>query len=129
MKKNYVKSQYTETWVENGIIIQTLYAAIKEISLPIAKQLVLDRKSSSKGSVMPVLVIVSNAVNVDRETSKYYQEKEPYEDICAIALYIDNWVAKVIGNLVFKVKKNPVPIELFNNKSKALLWLEQYKKS
>lgn len=42
-------------------------------------------------------------------------------------MLIDNWVAKGIGNLVFKVKKNPLPIEFFNNKAKAITWLEQYK--
>ena len=127
MKENLTQSQFTETWIENGILFQLLNPAIKEISLPIAKQLVMDRNNASKGNAMPVLVIVGNAVNVDREANKYYQETEPYQNIKAIAMFIDNWVAKVIGNLVFKIKKNPVPIEFFNNKNKALLWLEKYK--
>lgn len=127
MKENLTQSQFTETWMENGILFQLLNPEIKEISLPIAKQLVLDRNTAAKGKAMPVLVIVGNAVNVDREANKYYQEIEPYQNIIAIAMYIDNWVAKVIGNLVFKIKKNPVPIEFFNNKNKAILWLEKYK--
>ena len=127
MKENLTQSQFTETWIENGILFQLLNPAIKEISLPIAKQLVMDRNNASKGKAMPVLVIVGNAVNVDREANKYYQETEPYQNINAIGMYIDNWVAKVVGNLVFKIKKNPVPIEFFNNKNKAILWLEKYK--
>ena len=127
MKQNLILSEFTETWAEKGVIIQKLNLSIKEISLPIAKQMVMDRKIVTNEIPMPILVIVGNVVNVDRASTKYYQEDEPYLNIQAIAMLIDNWVAKVIGNLVFKVKKNPVPIEFFNSKAKAIAWLEQYK--
>jgi hypothetical protein len=128
MKENYLKSDYTETWIENGMIIQVLNSRLKEVDLAIAKQLVADRKAVSAGNTKrPVLVIVGNVVNVNKEANKYYAEEEPYNNILAIALVVDNYVAKVIGNLVFKLKKQPVPIELFNNKEKALNWLDKYK--
>jgi hypothetical protein len=127
MRQNYVKSDFTESWLEDGIIVQVLNSKLNEVNLTIAKQFVLDRQLASGGVIRPVLVIVQNVVNINKEANKYYEEEEPYKNISAIAMFIDNYVAKVIGNLVFKFKTQPVPIELFNNKEKAVKWLEKFK--
>ena len=129
MIENYVKSDYSETWLENGIIIQHINPKINEIDILAAKQLIADRKNATGQAIKKslVLVIVNNAVNVNKEAKKYYEEEDPYVNIIAIAMVMDNFIASVMANLVFKLKKNPLPIEFFNNKVKALKWLEKYK--
>ncbi len=129
MKENYVKSDYSETWLENDIIIQAINLTVNEVSLVMAKQFVSDRKEAS-GSVeriVPVLVIVNNAVNINKDAKEYYELEEPYVNIRAIAMVMDNYIASFVANLVFKIKKNRVPTEVFNNRDKALKWLEKYK--
>ena len=127
MKENYTKSEFSETWLKDGIIIQVINPDIHEISLAAAIQLIKDRKTASGLQIeRPVLVVVNNAVNTSKEAKKYYEEDEPYLNIKAIAMVMDNYVSKVIASLVFKMKKNPVPIEFFNNKEKAVRWLEKY---
>jgi hypothetical protein len=129
MKENYVKSNYSETWLENGIIIQNIDPKVNEVNFEVAKQLVNDRQKAagSTSKMMPVMVIANNAVNINKEAKKYYEEEEPYINIKAIAMIMDNFITSFIVNLVFVLKKNPVPTEVFNNTTKALKWLEKYK--
>jgi hypothetical protein len=127
MKENYVKSDCSETWIENGIVVQDINPKLNEVTLPIAKQLIADRKAASGGKRVAVLVIVNNTVNINKETKQYYKEPEPYLNINAIAMVMDNFIATFVANLVFIFKENPVPTEFFNNREKALKWLEKYK--
>ncbi len=128
MKENYVSSHYSETWLEDGIIIQTINPTINEINLLMAKQFVKDRKaaSGSEEKIVSVLVIVNNALNINQEAKKYYELEESYINIKAIAMVMDNYIASFVASLVFKIKKNRVPTEVFNNKEKALKWLGKY---
>ena len=129
MKENYVKSNYSETWLENGIVIQNIDPKVNEVNFEIAKQLVSDRQKAagSTNKMIPVMVIANNAVNINKDAKKYYEEEEPYVNIKAIAMIMDNFITSFIVNLVFKLKKNPVPTEVFNNTAKAQKWLEKYK--
>ena len=128
MKENYVSSHCTETWLEDGIIIQAINPTINEINLAMAKQFVIDRKAASglEEKTVSVLVIVNNALNINQEAKKYYELEEPYINIKAIAMVMDNYIASFVARLVFKIKKNRVPTEVFNNKEKALKWLGKY---
>ena len=129
-KENYVKSAYAETWIEDGIIVQSVNPAISELNLQMAKQLVADRKiaSGAEERVVAVLVIPNNSINIDKDVKEYYNMSEPYVNINAIAILIDNPIILFIINIVlaFSRKKN-VPTEIFNSKEKALRWLAQYK--
>jgi len=129
-KENYVKSAYAETWLEDGIVVQSVNPAISELNLQMAKQLVVDRKiaSGAEERAVAVLVIPNNSINIDKDVKEYYNMSEPYVNINAIAILIDNPIILFIINIVlaFSRKKN-VPTEIFNSKEKALRWLTQYK--
>ncbi len=127
MKENYIVSKYSETWLEHGVIIQVLNQEYSEVDLPMARQLVEDRKIAAGNAIRPVLVEVKNVISVRKEAKKYYNLPDSYQNLSAIAMLIDNYIAKTIGNIVFKLQNNPVPTELFNDRSKALNWLEKYK--
>lgn len=129
MKENYVKSDYSQTWLENEIVIQDIDPKVTEVNLVMAKQFVADRKaaSGSQDRIVSVLVIVNNAININQEAKKYYELEDSYINIKAIAMLMDNYIASFVASLVFKIKKNRVPTEVFNNKNKALKWLEKYK--
>ena len=129
MKENYVKSDYAQTWLEDAIVVQDIDPKVTVVSLAMAKQFVSDRKTASGAEerMVPVLVIVNNAVNIDDEAKKFYELEDSYINIKAIAMVMDNYIASFVANLVFKIKKNRVPTEVFNNRTKALKWLEKYK--
>jgi hypothetical protein len=128
MKENYIVSKYSETWLEHGVVIQVLNQEYTEVDLPMAIQLVEDRKIAAGNTIRPVLVEVKNVISVRKDAKKYYNLPDSYQNLSAIAMLIDNYIAKTIGNIVFKLQNNPVPTELFNDRAKALNWLEKYKK-
>lgn len=126
MKQNYVMSKFSETWFEDGVVYQIIAIEVKKISVDIAKQLVKDRNyamSDVQGKV-PVLVVVNNAISVEKEAKHYYDTESPYDNITSIAMLMDNYLARVVGNFVFLFDKQPVPISFFNDRQKALDWLK-----
>ena len=126
MKQNYVKSKFSETWLEDGIVIQVIAIEVKKISREIAIQLVKDRNYAMTNFLgnVPVLVIVNNAISVEKEAKHYYDTEQPYDNIKAIAMLMDNYLARLVGNFVFLFDKQPVPISFFNDQSKAIEWLK-----
>lgn len=125
--RNYTKSNCSESWLNRNIVYQVVDPTIKRINLKIAKQLVHDR-TLAMGDLKDVLVlvVVNNAISVDKEAKKYYDTEEPYMNIRAIAMIMDNYIARMIGNLVFLLNKQLVPTVFFNNEEKALVWLHKF---
>lgn len=128
MKENYVESIYAETWLEDGIIYQIIKPSVTIIDITIAKQLVADRiKASNSSSVRPVLVEISKVKSLTKETKDYYNQEEPYKYISATAMLVDSYVKRLIAQVLTKVNRPPIPLNIFNSKEKALKWLEKYK--
>lgn len=127
MEVNHVESNYASTWLENGVVYQVIKPNFKTCDILMAKQLVEDRIMASKGTVCSVIVILSNILDIDKETRQYYATGEPYRNITAIAMIMDNYVVRLLGDLVYFLNKPPVPITFFKDKKKALKWLEEYK--
>lgn len=124
-----VTSDYAKTWVEDDVIHQVIDPSVVRITLEIAKQFVADRKEASGYAdfPMPVLVTVNNAISVEKEAKAYYALPESYKGLSAIAMLMDNYIARMIGNLVFKINKQNTPTQFFTSTDKALLWLNQFK--
>ncbi len=128
VKNNYTKSEYSETWTSEGVIFQIISPKVKKITLEVAIQLVEDR-NTAMGIVKfdsPVFVKVNNATSIDSKASAYYKTSEPYIGIKCIAMVVDNYAARLVGNLVFSVKRSHVPTAFFNSEEKAMLWLKNY---
>ncbi len=130
-KKNFKKSDYSETWLQNGIIYQRISPHIVKVDLKTAKLLVADRINASGVSKadLPVLCFVNNAINLKRETNEYYRKPDSYIGIKAIAMILDNYTARIVAELVFIIKKPVVPISFFNTEEKAVKWLNTIKQS
>ncbi|HEX8547981.1 MAG TPA: hypothetical protein VF691_13555 [Cytophagaceae bacterium] len=128
MIENLVVSEFAETWLEDGLVIQVLNQRFAIVNLEMALQLIKDRKSASAGAPKrPVLVDVGNVIDTDKDAKRYYREEGPYVNISAIAIVTDNFIALAVGSIVFKLKKNPVPVEFFNDRNKAKRWLNKFK--
>ena len=128
-KRNYIKSNFSESWYshEHSIVYQVISPKIKKINLEIAKQLVNDRKHAA-GNIsikVSVLVVVNNAVSVDPEAKKFYNEPEAFANINSIAMLMDNYVAKLVGTVIFLIKKPLVTTAIFNSEAKAIEWLKK----
>jgi len=128
MNNNHYKSEFSESWLSNGVVHQVISPKVKQINLKIAKQLVADRSFAmgGVGLTLPVFVIINNAKSVDAEAKAYYKTKEAYQNISAIAMLIDNHIARLVGRLIFIINPPSVPTALFNSEEKAFDWLKNY---
>ena len=119
MKHNYSKSNFSETWQEDGIIVQVISPKVKKVTLEIAQQLIEDRvEALGKGGTakLPVLVYVNNAISVDSQAKKLYETGAPYHNIPALAMVMNNYISRAVGSLVFLFDRQPIPISFFNSK-------------
>lgn len=128
MKENLVDSEFSQTWVENGIIHQVIKPHLKKFDIVVAKALVADRIKACKpveGISFPVILELKNMVTIDKETRQYYSLKEPFKHLSKIAIIVDNYVGKLMGNLVYRINVPPIPMEFFNDREKAIRWLQK----
>lgn len=126
-RQNLVKSQYSETWLNDGVVYQMISPQIFKVNLEIAKQLVEDRKQASGDFVkLPVIVFLNNATNIQNEAKKFYRTTESYENITALALVMDNYTARLVATLVFNIQKPIIPTNVFNSEQKARKWLQKF---
>ena len=126
--KDPIESDFSYTWVENGIIYQVIKPHLKKFDIIVAKALVHDRIKECKpveGISLPVILELKNMVTIDKETREYYSLKEPFKHLSKIAIIIDNYVGRLLGNLVYKINVPPIPMAFFNDKEKAIQWLQK----
>ncbi|MEO2061213.1 MAG: hypothetical protein ABGW76_14140 [Mesonia sp.] len=122
---NYIRTDYAEIYLENGILIFN-YFNIPNFDLKAAKKIVDDRISLQKEKAYPILCDMS-AINYPNIEAKKYLAFEGSLLIKAVA-YI---VAMDIPNhlLDFFIEINPprVPTKIFYQRDKAIEYLQHYK--
>jgi hypothetical protein len=126
MKESLIDSEFSHTWVENGIIHQVIKPHLKKFNMTVAKALIADRIKACQpieGVSFPVILEINNMVTIDKETREYYSSKEPFTHLSKIAIIIDNYVGRLMGNLVYKINVPPIPMAFFNDRQKAIQWL------
>jgi hypothetical protein len=128
MKENLAESEFSQTWFENGIIHQVIKPHLKKFDMVVAKALIADRIKACqpvKGVSFPVILEMKNMVTIDKETREFYSLKEPFNHLSKIAIVTDNYVGRLLGNLVYRINVPPIPMVFFNDKKKALEWLQK----
>src|SRR5688572_17656347 len=98
MKESYFENEYAEMWIENGVVFQ-VYKKDLIINIDIARRLFQDRLKVSDSITRPVFVDITNLVSIDRASMKYYKKSEVVQYISATAIYIDNYITRLIGNV------------------------------
>ena len=74
---------------------------------------------------VPLLIYLSNSPVPDKETRKFSAEQVPVI-YSAMAMVSNPGLAKFIMNILFAVKKPPIPMKSFINDNEAKEWLRQY---
>lgn len=126
MKEGYYQDNFSEMWIENGIGYQ-VYKPGLEITIDIARQMVIKRVEAFNGVARPVFVDIRNLVSIDGESRKYFASKEAGQLILAGAIYMNNPITKWFGNVFLTLDRPQPPARLFTDRNKALNWLEQWK--
>lgn len=120
------RSRYAEYWVQNNILYTRIINPLT-INLAVAKQLVEDRRSFTKGTPFISLLDIEKVKASTREARKFMASEKASKELLAVALVTDETVSNVIGQ-IYIARHNPViPTQVFQYEEKALQWLDQFK--
>lgn len=98
-----------------------------KITLEVAKNVVNKRLEFTNGKPYPMLVQGIKVAAMEKEARDFFSTPKGIEGVKAGAIYVDSVFHSFLGNFFLKVSKPNIPAKIFNNKDKAIKWLEQYK--
>lgn len=118
-----IKGEIADYLLEDGILYsysKPLKRTVKNIADNIALV-----KSITGGKKVPLLIYLSNSPVPDKETRKFSTEQLPNVYI-AMAMVSKPGLAKLIMNILFRLKPPPIPMKSFSDDKEAKEWLKQY---
>ena len=126
MKASVINTDYSEMWLEDGIIHQ-VYKPNLIITIQVAKAMVQDRLRISEGITRPMFVDIRNLVAIDSESREYFSSDEAVYLLSAGAILLGSslkyYIAGLAGNVFLTMDRPKIPAKLFNNKERAIKWL------
>jgi len=125
MEKNFIKNDYIEFWLENGILFSRFQEGV-EIDLEKMKGVVRSREEISNGKEQYWLYDITRVKFITKE-ARDYADKYGQNYLKAVAVIVDSHITKFIYNTYIKLKKPIMPFLVFTNKEKALEWLLEIK--
>ena len=107
-----------------GGILYSYSKSPKRTIKNITENIALIKKITANKSI-PLLIYLNNPSVEDNETHEFFKEQLPIP-YTAIALVSKLWFSKLIMNMLFKLKTQPIPMRYFSDDEKARKWLTQY---
>ena len=117
------KGEIADYWFEDGILI-SLSKSIKRTVENISGNVALVKQITGNKPV-PLLIYLSPSPVPDKATRKFSTEKLP-EVYTAMAMVSKPGLAKLIMNILFRLKPPPIPIRSFSDDEEAKTWLKQF---
>jgi hypothetical protein len=106
-----------EARMKDGVV-ETLETAKRNLEL--GNELV------GEGEAKPMLLVLGGMLNLSSEARRFYAECERYShDVCKIAIVMDSYISRVIGNVFIGLSRTETPISLFTDEGKAVTWLKK----
>jgi hypothetical protein len=110
-------------WFDEGILVSLSKSPQRTVEN--IKSNVRLVKEITNNKPVPLLIYLSNSPVPDRETRKYATEQLPVI-YSAMAMVSKPGLAKFIMNILFALKKPPIPIKSFTDDIEAKKWLRSY---
>lgn len=82
-------------------------------------------KSITNNQVVPLLIYLVDSPIPDKATRRFSTQKLP-EIYSAMAMVAQSGLSLFIMNLLFKMKKTPIPMKSFTDDKEAKIWLTQF---
>ncbi|MBS1577585.1 MAG: STAS/SEC14 domain-containing protein [Bacteroidetes bacterium] len=110
-------------WFENGILVSLSKSPKRTVENLKANVELVKRITNNKPT--PLLIYLSNSPVPDKDARKYSTEQLPVI-YSAMAMVSKPGLAKFIMNLLFALKRPPIPMKSFIDDKEAMAWLKQY---
>lgn len=126
MRENYLKNEYVEMWIEDGILF-SIHSKKVAINLEIAKICVEDRLKVSEGRTMPILTDGRYVKAIDKAARDYLSNGDAIKGVSAGALIVRNEIQRLLGSVFISINEPPLPTKLFTNIDSAVVWLKNFR--
>jgi hypothetical protein len=120
-----VDGTYAKMWISDGILF-FVYKEIYEISRSMAKEIVSQRLQLQNENSYPIFCDLRAVTNAQKEARDYLAIEGAYMTK-ALALLVKDDHAMAITQLYIKTSSPDYPTRVFRDKTKALLYLQDYK--
>jgi hypothetical protein len=117
--------QYVDLkWI--GRVLQATYKPGPKIDLDAAKTILQERLDFTNGKSVPVLVVDSGVVSMDKNARDFLSSNDGIKGIRASALISQSRVNSMLVNFVIKISRPNLPVKVFTDRSSAINWLESF---
>ena len=121
--KELYEGEIATYWVEDGILVSLSKSPKRTVeNIKANVQLV---KQITNNKPAPLLIYLANSPVPDKATRQYSTEQLPVI-YSAMAMVSKPGLAKFIMNLLFALRKPPIPMKSFTDDKEAKKWLAQY---
>ena len=110
-------------WFEDGLLVSLSKSPKRTVENIRANVELVKQITNNKPT--PLLIYLSNSPVPDKAARKYSTEQLPVI-YSAMAMVSKPGLAKFIMNLLFSIRKPPIPIKSFTDDIEAKKWLRQY---
>lgn len=110
-------------WFDDGILVSLSKSPKRTVELIKANVQLVQRITNNKP--VPLLIYLSNSPVPDKETRKYSTEQLPVI-YSAMAMVSKPGLSKFIMNILFSLKKPPIPMKSFTDDNEAKNWLRSF---
>jgi hypothetical protein len=122
--RELIKGEIADYWLsEEGILYSYSKSPVRTVK-NISENIALVKQITGNKKV-PLLIYLSNSPVPDKETRKFSTEQLP-NVYTAMAMVSKPGLAKFIMNILFSLKKPPIPMKSFTDDEEAKKWLWQY---
>src|SRR5205809_8135183 len=122
--RELIKGEIADYQLDNDGILYSYSKSPKRTVKSITENITLVKKITGNKKV-PLLIYLSNSPVPDKETRKFSTEQLPHV-YTAMAMVSKPGLAQFIMNLLFSLKKPPIPMKSFTDDQEAKEWLKQY---
>ena len=122
--RELIKGEIADYRFDESGILYSYSKSIQRTVTNISENVELVKQITGNKRV-PLLIYLFNSPMPDKATRQFSTEQLPlvYK---AMAMVSDSGLGKLIMNVLFKLKKPPIPMKSFSNDIEAREWLIQY---
>jgi SpoIIAA-like len=114
-------------WVEHGVVISEVKNG-GQIDLAEARRITTVFQELNGDVCRPLLVDFGKIKSQTKEARDYFAKDPTHiRTYSAVAIVVNNTLAKLIANFFMGLNKPLRPTRLFNDRESALAWLDQFR--
>ena len=110
----------------HGNILEARYKAALQVNREAAIEIVEERLEFTNNKSVPVLLLDSGLVKMDKSARDYMSSDEGIRGLEAIAIILSSVVNSMLLNFLLKISRPGLPVRVFRDRDQAIEWLNTF---